>query len=57
MNILKRLFARTSPSPVPLRDNDGKFLPHHIAVRRRAIELAQSMGRTDLVTRLTGETA
>ena len=36
----------------PARDNDGRYLPHRIAVRRRAIEMAQGMGRDDLVSKL-----
>ena len=50
MNPFAKLFAKTLPPPV--RDNDGRYLPHRIAVRRKAIEMAQGMGRDDLVSKL-----
>lgn len=51
MKFLTRLFRAKSPAPV--RDNDGKFLPHRLAVRRKAIDMARKMGRDDLLARLT----
>lgn len=54
MSLLLRLFQRTlPPAPTPLRDIDGRFLPQRIAVRARAIDMAQRMGRADLIERLT----
>lgn len=41
----------------PVRDNEGRFLPHRLAVRKRAIDMAQRMGRQDLIERLNRETS
>ena len=53
MNPFAKLFAKTLTPPA--RDNDGRYLPHRIAVRRRAIEMAYNLGRDDLVSKLQGD--
>jgi hypothetical protein len=49
MSIFQRMFNKTLPQP---RDRDGKFLPHRIKARKKAIEMATAMNRSDLVERL-----
>jgi hypothetical protein len=46
-NILKRWLK-----PKQARDNEGRFIPSRVAARKKAIEMAKSMGRSDLVERL-----
>ena len=53
MNPFAKLFAKTLPKPA--RDNDGRYLPARIKARRKAIEMAQGMGRDDLVSKLRGD--
>lgn len=54
MSMFDRFFKRAAPvSPLPLRDTDGKFIPHKLAVRSVALEMAARMGRADLIARLT----
>jgi hypothetical protein len=55
MSLFARFFKRPAPvSTLPLRDTDGKFIPHKLAVRSRALWLAEQMGRADLIQRLSG---
>ena len=46
-NILKRWLK-----PKQARDNEGRFLPSRVTARKKAIEMAKAMNRTDLVERL-----
>lgn len=46
-SVLKRWFK-----PAQARDNEGRFLPSRVVARKKAIEMARSMGRSDLVERL-----
>ena len=48
----REVYGSTPSRRNPPRDNDGRYLPHRIAVRRRAIEMAQGMGRADLASKL-----
>ena len=53
MNIFANMFRSTLPPQA--RDNDGRYMPARIKARRKAIEMAQSMGRGDLVSKLRGD--
>ena len=53
MNIFANMFRSTLPPPA--RDNDGRYLPARIKARRKAIEMAQGMGRDDLASKLRGD--
>ena len=48
----REVYGSTPSRRNPPRDNDGRYLPHRIAVRRRAIEMAYDLGRADLVIKL-----
>lgn len=38
--------------PAQTRDSEGRFLPSRVTARKKAIEMAKAMNRTDLVERL-----
>ena len=52
MNIFANMFRSTLPPPA--RDNDGRYLTARIKALRKAIEMAQGMGRDDIVCKLRG---
>jgi hypothetical protein len=49
--MIKSIFKRWL-KPKQTRDSEGRFLPSRVIARKKAIEMAKAMNRTDLVERL-----